>query len=85
MPTHENAQRELCEKVGSEAMAGSPIRCKDLTCRNCKFRYDDSNPERNGRRNGYGRMRGPTGRCEKYRIKPNKVLLGGECDKKETA
>lgn len=43
----------------------------DLTCRNCKFRKDDSE------------VLGNTSRCEKFRIKTRQVLDGGECDEKE--
>lgn len=77
----QESERILLDRVDSEARSGSPIRCSDLVCKDCTFRYDDSNPERNGRRNGYGRMRGPTSVCSQYGIKPNKVLLGGKCDK----
>lgn len=83
MPDNAKAERQLYERIESEAQAGSPIRCKDLVCKDCKFRFNDSDPTKNGRRDGYGRMRGPTGRCSKYNLKPNKVLLGGECEKYE--
>ena len=79
----QNDERKMYDVISSEAQAGSPIRCKDLVCADCKFRYDDSNPERNGKRNGYGRMRGPTSKCEKFDVKPSSVLLGGQCDKHE--
>ena len=77
------SKRVLFDRIDSEARSCSPIRCSDLTCKDCIFMYDDSNPSLNGHRNGNGRMRGPTSVCSKYDVKPNKVLLGGECDKKK--
>ncbi len=77
----QESKRALADRIASEARSASPILCSDLICKDCTFRYDDSNPERNGHRNGYGRMIGPTGVCSQYDKKPNKVLLGGKCDK----
>ena len=73
----------FADRIESEARSCSPIQCSDLTCSDCKFRYDDSDPELNGSLNGQGRMRGPTSVCDIYDMKPSKVLLGGECELKE--
>lgn len=45
------------------------IKNKDLVCKDCAFRYDDEVRE------------GNTSRCNKYDIKPGKVLSGGKCEK----
>lgn len=74
-------RNELYERIKSEQESTAPIRCSDLVCKDCEFRFDDSNPMRNGRRNGYGRMRGPTSKCSKFAVKPTDVLLGGNCPK----
>lgn len=62
---------EFKKRLESEAKAAMPIRNKDLVCKNCIYRYDDS-------------IRPVfTSICEKYSSKPYKILGGGNCKYKE--
>lgn len=74
-------ERDMQLRIDSEAQSGSPIKCRDLVCIDCAFRYDDTDPEKNGHLNSRGRMYGPTSVCAKFSIKPNAVLLGKDCSK----
>lgn len=62
----------LKDRVKSEARAGKPIRNEALVCRDCLFRFDDSEIPAN------------TGTCDVYpefsNSKPNEVLCGGDCE-----
>ena len=57
------------DRIKSEAWATGRITNQDLVCRDCSSKYDD-------------RIKlGNTSTCKEYKEKPNKVLLGGKCDK----
>ena len=56
------------KKWESEKLGFQPVTNNDLVCHNCIF----VNPNI------------PVGKCKKYPVKPNKVLLGGECDEHKT-
>ena len=56
------------KRIASEQQCMGRITNNDLDCKDCDFAYDDSV------------KLGNTSRCEKYDLKPNKVLLGEECD-----
>lgn len=61
----------LEKRIESESKTTRRIINDDLTCSNCKFKYDDIDIFKN------------TSICEQYSEgKPNQVLLGGDCDKK---
>ena len=57
----------LKERIASEQQCMKRITNDDLICKDCEFVFDDSI------------QLGNTSKCEKYKIKPNKVLLGGDC------
>lgn len=59
---------KLKKIIRSEAEACKRITNKDLVCKDCLMRYDDSV------------IYGNTSICEVYESKPNKILLGGECN-----
>lgn len=59
------------KRIESEAKATMPIRNDDLVCKDCIYKYDDS--ERPGN----------TSKCEVYDDKPNDILGGGNCKYKE--
>ena len=61
------------KRVVSEQKCSRRITNKELVCKDCKHKYDDS------------KVLGNTSRCEMYESKPNKVLLGGNCDEFERA
>ena len=63
----------LDEKFKKDELKFEPIKNKDLVCKNCKKKYDDTNLPCN------------TSKCEAYAIKPNVVLDGGDCDEFENA
>lgn len=57
----------LDEKCKKDNLKFNPIRNKDLVCRECAKAFDDTdNP-------------GNVSRCEAFRIKPIRVIDGGEC------
>lgn len=64
-----NKQKELGKRIKSEQTCFAPIRNKDLICKDCKFRMDDS------------KIIGNTSSCEVYpkHTKPNEVIKGGNC------
>lgn len=65
-------EKEFQKRIESEARCMERVTNKDLTCRNCMFALDDTE------------VLGNTSRCRVYRDgKPNQVLLGKECKKKE--
>lgn len=55
------------KRLLSEQKAMGPITNKDLVCKDCLFKIDDT-----------VRL-GNTSICEKFDCKPNGVLKGGEC------
>lgn len=57
------------ERIESESMAIGCITNDRLVCKDCIYRFDDSI------------KRGNTTRCGAYLSKPDKVLLGKDCDK----
>ena len=56
------------KRVESESRSVGRITNADLVCRDCIYRLDDS--ERLGN----------TSQCKRYISKPNKVLLGRDCE-----
>lgn len=61
--------KNLGNRIESEAKACIRITNDQLICKGCLYRYDDSIIFRN------------TSKCEVYpECKPTKILLGGECD-----
>lgn len=61
--------KDLEKRIKSESRSVIRITNAVLKCRDCKFRWDDSN------------ILGNTSRCIKYPLKPNEVLKGGNCPK----
>lgn len=60
---------ELEKRMELEGLGSHRITNKDLQCKDCKFRRDDSVIE------------GNTSRCDIYPVsKPNKVLAGQSCN-----
>ena len=59
--------KEMKERIESEARAVMRITNSDLVCRSCLFAFDDSEKF------------GNTSRCAIYNSKPNAVLLGNAC------
>ena len=59
------------KRIASEAKAAMPIRNDNLDCKDCVYKYDDSE------------IPGNTSKCEIYDNKPNAILLGGKCNYKE--
>lgn len=55
---------EKNKKWETEKLGFQPVTNDDLVCHNCIY----VNPNI------------PVGKCKKYQVKPDKVLLGGECD-----
>lgn len=70
------------DRMMSENRCHQRIANSDLTCRDCIHAYDDTHPEKNYTTED-GVQYAPTSMCKMYDIKPNKVLLGGECELKE--
>lgn len=68
-----NKKEELRKRVASEQNCFRRITNKELVCKDCKYKYDDS------------KVLGNTSRCEVYESKPNQVLLGGNCDEYESS
>lgn len=61
-------KKEIKKRIASEQQCMKRVTNNDLVCNDCEFAYDDSV------------KLGNTSICEKYDLKPNKVLLGGECN-----
>lgn len=59
------------KKIKDEQKAFGRITNEQLTCHNCTYRLDDA------------KICGNTSKCEMYTSKPNKVLLGGDCELKQ--
>jgi hypothetical protein len=56
------------KKWSDDKLGFQTITNENLVCADCEFAIPN----------------GPTGKCEKFNIKPNKVLLGGDCDEYES-
>lgn len=64
----EKNKNSLDEKFKKDQLKFEPIKNKDLVCKDCEHAYDDEIFLCN------------TSQCDKFDIKPDKVLDGGECD-----
>lgn len=62
---------EMKKRIASEQQCAKRITNNDLVCNDCVFALDDSI------------KLGNTSMCQKYDLKPNKVLLGDDCDEYE--
>lgn len=62
------AKDEFQKRIESEQTCMRRITNDDLVCKDCKFKYDDAV------------ILGNTSKCAIYESKPNKVILGKECD-----
>lgn len=59
----------LEDRIESEMLSTVPIRNKNLECRDCVYKFDDSV------------ILAYTSKCAKYvKMKPKKVLYGGKCE-----
>mgnify|MGYP004644339061 CR=1 FL=1 len=54
-------------RIKDEARNKARITNDDLICKDCIFKYDDSE------------VLGNTSRCEKFVSKPDRILIGGSC------
>ena len=57
----------LDEKFKKDILKFTPIKNANLTCKDCKKRYDDTELPCN------------TSKCEAFKMKPSKVFDGGDC------
>lgn len=62
---------EMKKRIASEQQCMKRITNNDLVCKDCTFAYDDSV------------KLGNTSMCDKFAVKPNQVLVGGDCDEYE--
>lgn len=60
--------RSFKNKMKSDQLCFSRITNNDLVCKDCLYRFEDSE------------ILGNTSRCEMYALKEAKVLSGGKCD-----
>lgn len=65
-------KEEMKKRIVSEQQCMKRITNNDLVCKDCTFAYDDTIKF------------GNTSTCEKYTVKPGKVLLGDNCDEYES-
>lgn len=63
----------LDEKFKKDELKFGQITNKDLICKDCKKKYDDTNMPCN------------TSKCEAFNVKPDEVLDGGDCIEYENA
>jgi hypothetical protein len=63
----------LDEKFKKDELKFKQITNKDLICKDCKKKYDDTNMPCN------------TSKCEAFNVKPDEVLDGGDCIEYENA
>lgn len=56
------------KKWSDDKLGFKSVTNNDLVCKGCVYSNRD----------------GPAGKCKKFAVKPNKVLLGGECDERKT-
>lgn len=76
--------KEYEKRIESEARAAKPIKNEDLVCKDCTYRLNDTDIFKRGQEDDVGRLYGPTSLCIQFTdSKPDKVLLGGECEKYE--
>lgn len=61
--------KDLKARVESEAQSIIRITNSMLQCKDCRFRFDDSE------------VFGNTSQCEEYSLKPSQVFKGGNCSK----
>lgn len=73
MATNNKKLNPLDEKFKNDKLKFTPITNKDLICKNCRKKYDDTNMPCN------------TSKCEAFDMKPNEVLDGGDCIEFENA
>lgn len=66
-----NKMNSLDEKFKKDQLKFTPIKNKDLVCKDCMKKYDDTELPCN------------TSKCEVFDLKPNNVLDGGDCDEYE--
>ncbi len=57
----------LDRKFRNDTLKFEPIKNKNLVCKDCKKRYDDTDLPCN------------TSKCEAFKLKPAKVFDGGNC------
>lgn len=60
-------KKKIDEKFEKDELVFERITNKNLTCRDCKFAYDDNE------------IPGNVSKCEMFQIKPDAVLNGGSC------
>lgn len=70
------------KKVESESRLAKPVGNENLTCSDCIYKFDDTDPFLNGTVDEFGVVHGPVTMCYKYEHKPQSVLDGGDCSKK---
>ena len=63
-----SSDKKLFDRIKSEQEAFGRVTNDNLKCADCKFRFEDS------------KVYGNTSKCEKFKDKPNEVLLGGSCN-----
>jgi len=61
--------KDLKARIESEARSITRITNSMLQCKDCKFRFDDSE------------VFGNTSQCEEYPLKPSRVFKGEDCPK----
>lgn len=61
--------KNVNKRYESEQKAFMRITNDNLKCKDCLYKYDDTT------------IYGNTSRCSMFNHKPDKVILGGECDK----
>ena len=60
-------KNSIDEKFKKDKLKFELIKNKDLVCKDCRKKYDDTDMPCN------------TSKCEAYTMKPSEVLDGGEC------
>lgn len=66
-----NKMNSLDEKFKKDQLKFTPIKNKDLVCKDCMKKYDDTELPCN------------TSKCEVFDLKPSNVLDGGDCNEYE--
>lgn len=61
------AMNPMNGKFENDELKMVQIKNKDLVCKDCRSKFDDTNIPAN------------TSKCEKYDLKPDEVLDGGKC------
>lgn len=57
-------ENKTIKKWSDDKLGFQEVTNNDLVCKTCTFALKDC----------------PVGKCEKFAVKPNEVLLGGDCD-----